>query len=238
MRKIAPQRLPHFDLQRVHVIRQMTVALLGTVFLMTTPQAMALNPVQIENAIPAKPEDEAWKTIKVPSNPHDIEGYADKVSVQIGQKIKFFANVNSDLDQQYALTIYRLGWYHGVGARQVMAPVTRTSVKQVLPTPDPVTGLVEANWTDPYTLTVPAAWVSGVYVVVLTGTTTGFSQYVPFVVKNDNSFAQYLFQTSDTTWQAYNSWGGKSLYAYNSTNGLPAYKVSYNRPYDIGAGMG
>ena len=38
------------------------------------------------------------------------------------------------------------------------------------------------------------------------------------------------FQTSDTTWQAYNSWGGNSLYT-----GAPAgraYKVSYNRPFN------
>jgi hypothetical protein len=38
-----------------------------------------------------------------------------------------------------------------------------------------------------------------------------------------------LFQTSDTTWQAYNTYGGNSLYT-----GLPvgrAFKVSYNRPF-------
>jgi glucose/arabinose dehydrogenase len=38
-----------------------------------------------------------------------------------------------------------------------------------------------------------------------------------------------LFQTSDTTWQAYNPYGGNSLYV-----GAPAgraYKVSYNRPF-------
>ena len=42
-----------------------------------------------------------------------------------------------------------------------------------------------------------------------------------------------LFQTSDTTWQAYNDYGGNSLY-----EGSPAgraYKVSYNRPFDTNA---
>src|SRR5438045_4908846 len=40
-----------------------------------------------------------------------------------------------------------------------------------------------------------------------------------------------LFQTSDTTWQAYNQYGGNSLYV-----GAPAgraYKVSYNRPLTV-----
>ena len=38
-----------------------------------------------------------------------------------------------------------------------------------------------------------------------------------------------LFQTSDTTWQAYNTYGGNSLY-FGSPAGR-AYKVSYNRPF-------
>ena len=49
-----------------------------------------------------------------------------------------------------------------------------------------------------------------------------------FVVRDDTRHAAMLFQTSDTTWQAYNEWGGNSLYS-----GAPAgraYKVSYNRP--------
>jgi hypothetical protein len=33
------------------------------------------------------------------------------------------------------------------------------------------------------------------------------------------------------TWQAYNGWGGKSLYTYNSTNEEAAGKVSFDRPY-------
>ncbi len=44
------------------------------------------------------------------------------------------------------------------------------------------------------------------------------------------SHSDLLFQTSDTTWQAYNDYGGNSLYV-----GAPdgrAYKVSYNRPFD------
>ena len=51
-----------------------------------------------------------------------------------------------------------------------------------------------------------------------------------------------LFQTSDTTWQAYNSYGGNSL--YSCTVSCPpvtrwpirrAFKVSYNRPFNSAA---
>src|SRR5919204_3179746 len=49
-----------------------------------------------------------------------------------------------------------------------------------------------------------------------------------FVVRDDDGHSDLLFQTSDMTWQAYNNYGGNSLYT-----GAPvgrAYKVSYNRP--------
>jgi hypothetical protein len=49
-----------------------------------------------------------------------------------------------------------------------------------------------------------------------------------FVVRDDLSTSDLLFQTSDTTWQAYNQYGGYSTYQGNPR---PAYKVSYNRPF-------
>jgi hypothetical protein len=218
--------------------RNQALVLTGLMLWGVSVPAFALNPVQIENAIPAVPADADWNVFQFPVNAHDIEGYADKTSVQVGSSIRFFANVNGVSDPQYKLTVYRLGWYHGVGARRMTTPVALTSVTQVLPTSDPITGLVEANWTNPYTLNVPANWVSGIYVATLVGNTTGKGQYIPFVVKNDTVTAPYLFQSSDTTWQAYNAWGGKSLYSFNSSNGIPARKVSYNRPYSDGGGLG
>jgi len=57
-----------------------------------------------------------------------------------------------------------------------------------------------------------------------------------FVVRNDASKSEVLFQTSDTTWQAYNLYGGANVY-YGVL--IPpfrrAYKVSYNRPFQTRA---
>ena len=63
---------------------------------------------------------------------------------------------------------------------------------------------------------------------------TGASHIV-FVVREDGGTSDVLFQTSDTTWQAYNRYGGNSLYGGTGPGtGLSgvgrAYKVSYNRP--------
>ena len=46
-----------------------------------------------------------------------------------------------------------------------------------------------------------------------------------FVVRDDASTSSIVYQTSDTTWQAYNNYGGVSLYQGD------AVKVSYNRPF-------
>ncbi|HEX2326052.1 MAG TPA: N,N-dimethylformamidase beta subunit family domain-containing protein, partial [Chloroflexota bacterium] len=94
---------------------------------------------------------------------------------------------------------------------------------------DPQTGLVDCgNWAVSATWSMPATAVSGIYVGKLVRPDTGGSSHIVFVVRDDAGASDILFQTSDTTWQAYNSYGGNSLYT-----GAPvgrAYKVSYNRP--------
>ena len=208
----------------------------------------AANPVQIENA---KPGNVEWHKFGFPSDVHDMEGYADKDSVKAGETIRFFVNANPQIDKSYKLTVYRLGWYGGLGARKVAVSPLIPSIKQVIPLPDPKTGMVQANWKTPYTLKVPKAWLSGVYVVTVIGNTSQKGQYIPFIVKDITRKADYVYQISTLTWQAYNGWGGKSLYPYNSNAlpvasdthpvgdaHIPARKVSFNRPYDDWVGLG
>ena len=55
---------------------------------------------------------------------------------------------------------------------------------------------------------------------------------IPFIVRDDENPSDITFQTSDTTWQAYNPWGGYNLYG-SIDGGLSdsrASAVSYNRP--------
>src|SRR4030095_12992336 len=86
------------------------------------------------------------------------------------------------------------------------------------------------NWNISATWTVPADAVSGIYFAkaIREDGVTG-SSHIVFVVRDDNSNSEILFQTSDTTWQAYNQYGGNSLYVGSPAG--RAYKVSYNRPF-------
>ena len=40
----------------------------------------------------------------------------------------------------------------------------------------------------------------------------GGQAYIPLIVRNDASHAALVIQHQVTTWQAYNTWGGRSLY--------------------------
>ena len=66
-------------------------------------------------------------------------------------------------------------------------------------------------------LGVSASWptgaaVSGIYVAKLKRADTGGASHIVFIVRDDARQADVLVQTSDTTWQAYNQYGGGSLY--------------------------
>ncbi len=186
----------------------------------------AANSVGGENQLPGTEE---WM-LASPATNREIEGYASATSAAPGEVIRLFVSTTSP---RYTIDVYRLGWYAGKGGRVAMPTVERAGRKQVVPTPDP-DGLVECAWTDPYELAIPASWVSGIYLAKLTTTDTKKQSYVPFVVRDDTRAATYLVQSSVTTFQAYNNWGGKSLYDFNSTGEARASRVSFLRPYALG----
>ena len=91
-----------------------------------------------------------------------------------------------------------------------------------MPSPDPVTGLVEANWVNPVAIQTSSSlqgdpWPTGIYLARLTESVAGKQSYIIFVVRDDDHQHDILFQLPDTTYQAYNAWGGKSLYDFNKS---------------------
>ena len=75
--------------------------------------------------------------------------------------------------------------------------------------------------------------MSGIYIAHLVREDASLGEsHMVFIVRDDEGHSPILFQTSDTTWQAYNQYGGNSLYVGGpGTNPGRAYKVSYNRPF-------
>jgi len=199
-----------------------------------TPQPP--NPITIENALPGSRGFEVTKC----ALSNEIEGYASLSSATTGDVVNVFVNV--DQPDEVHFELYRLGYYQGTGGRLLTRGKAR-HVEPQQPCPlDTSTGLIECAWQSAFDIDIDASYLSGYYIVKLISA-RGFESRVPFVVREAAPRAPVLVQASINTWQAYNPWGGTSLYV----NGLPAgsgytraraFRVSYDRPYTYESGAG
>ncbi len=167
---------------------------------------------------------------------HTIEGYSSQCSVRPGELLEL--HVSTRPAERYRILVYRLGWYDGDGARAMATYPPEGDLSGVArEVPDPIPGpqIDSACWPVTDVISVGEDWVSGVYVARLlltSGEHEGLDAFVPFVVRAPLGVtADILVQQPVTTAQAYNNWGGKSLYTSNSTEEVAAVKVSFDRPY-------
>jgi hypothetical protein len=135
----------------------------------------------------------------------------------------------------YTIDVYRLGFYGGAGARLVASSGTLQGVTQrACEVTDAVTHLIECDWAKSYNLRIGSDWTSGIYIAVLAHVATARQSPIYFVVRDDRRLSDIVFQSSRTTGLAYNSYGNateqRSLYPHNSTGGVRAMKVSFDRP--------
>jgi methionine-rich copper-binding protein CopC len=209
---------------------------IAALVMLTYPQAMpptlpvvcTLSAVACENQLAGNPETE-WEVTGTGSD--KILGFTTDISVNVGSTVHFKIDEPSPASlSPYTIDIYRMGYYQGNGARKV-APVTPSPPShQPVCYSDANVGITDCgNWTESASWAVPASAVSGVYFARLRRNDNGEASHIMFVVRNDGSHADAVYQTSDPTWQAYNLYGGSDFY-----QGVPAgraYKLSYNRPF-------
>jgi hypothetical protein len=215
------------------------------------------SPPSVKNALLVRSENQqsgstAWQISNYAST-GEIQGYAGATSVNAGSPIQFYVSTKFQ-GTTYRIDFFRMGWYGGAGGRLTLSVPGLKGIAQGYHIPgslvgctrcilDPATGLLDANWWLSYKLDVPTDWLSGVYMALLTDA-NGKQSYIPFVVRQDDRASDLLLKTSVNTYEAYNAWGGKSLYGYDSGGAVklggttPAVKVSFNRPYDSDFGSG
>ncbi|HEU5227515.1 MAG TPA: N,N-dimethylformamidase beta subunit family domain-containing protein [Ktedonobacteraceae bacterium] len=249
-------------LRRIYTVALFSLLVVGLLmaFMMEhqTPAASSVVPAKkvapISSAIlreNALPGTSNWQLSPDQIAYNEIQMYTDTPSVLPNQTISFYVSTQKE-GTAYTIDIYRLGWYGGMGGRLVdeldnlkgsaqgyYDQHSQTLVNCSSCIVDSKTGLVEAHWQPSYTLTIPPGWLSGIYLAKCTDA-SGLQTYVSFVVRSLTP-TLYIAVNPDTSYQAYNNWGGYSLYDYNSlsNNGLhSAVKVSFDRPYTdvLGAG--
>jgi len=206
----------------------LSLALLGTC-LATSGCMTATNSVlpSVQAAESTGPAESALQIMN-PATNGEIEGYASAPSLNRGDDIKLYVNTK---EPSYTIEVLRVGWYGGRGVKRMTSAIVRRGLAQAPPVVDSASGLIECDWQDPYVLHVPNTpdptdWPSGIYLAKLTAGSSGKQGYIVFVVRDDQRTSDMLFQSSVTTFQAYNDWGGRSLYSKPR-----ATKVSFNRPY-------
>jgi len=169
-----------------------------------------------------------------------IEGYASAPSYFPGGTLKLAVSTTAP---SYSATIWRVS-----GSAPANSPFVEVATigsapgqQQAAAVIDPATKMVRAPWTWTTTFPIPAGWPSGMYLVRL-DSAEGAQSYIPFVLRS-RSATKFLVVSSALNWQAYNDWGGSSVYVTRIGDPLPGVRralgVSFDRPYahDGGAGQ-
>ena len=170
-----------------------------------------------------------------------LQAFADRVSVLPGQSVGLYVDARGPV----RIEALRTGWYGGAGARVVWRGHTtaRPQPRAVIengPIPD-AGGLRNARTASaPWHLTTAidtTGWPEGAYLLrVDTSTAT---RLVPVTVRSTSSQGRLLLVQSAMTWQAYNEWGGGSVYdGDDGSFSDRSLAVSFDRPYVDGYGAG
>jgi hypothetical protein len=168
----------------------------------------------------------------------DVIGYVSRQAVQVGQAERIY--VSAPGARSVRIRIFRMGWYGGRGGREVLVSAPLRVRAQPPCTHRFTTGLTECAWHPTLSFVVPSALPSGVYIAKLSAA-TGESDCL-FVVLSARP-QPLLAQLPTSTYEAYNAWGGDSLYPGGAdrvaiTGTKQGVEVSYERPYDSNTGAG
>lgn len=150
---------------------------------------------------------------------HDeIEGYCAPLSYRAGDTVGLRVSTHAD---RFDVVVER--W----GADRQAVWAERNVAGSYLP-PPPDADSAGCRWPISVSIPVDSSWSSGFYLVTLTahGAPPGRDvAHACFVVRGAD--ANVLLVLDTNTWNAYNTWGGKSLYTGGST-------VSFDRPFARG----
>ena len=165
--------------------------------------------------------------------PGALEAYCSTTSAPLGSSVQVFVSTPSPT---ISVSLYRMGYYQGLGARLVWSKNAVPARVQTMPKPDEF-NTVDCNWTPTFSIAISSTWSPGQYLIRLDDA-SGKHRFVPLMIRDDASQATYVYLSAVTTWQAYNTWGGFSLYRQTDPLGWPvisnsarAQRVSFNRPY-------
>ncbi len=197
-----------------------------------TPGSLYSSEIQHENSLPGTSQ---WR-ISDAGPVGAIEGFASSTFAKNGDSLKIFVSTTAPTFQIQA---YRMGWYQGLLGRLVWSSSEITGGAQPQCITTYATNTTSCtNWSISTTIKINGTFVPGDYLLKLIAS-TGPQQYIPLQIVDPNSNAAIVIDNAVTDWQAYNSYGGYSLYhGPAAAYGDRATKVSFDRPYSYDFGLG
>jgi hypothetical protein len=166
-----------------------------------------------------------------------IAAYLTEVSATCGDTVDLKVSSGNPV----SVVAYRMGYYAGLGGREVWRQENVPTVVQDKPTTGgtsaegkPLRMTSAAHWTKTLSIPVDKDWIPGTYLIKVSDGTT--ATYAPLTVRDDTGTKHaLLIQQATTTWQAYNNYGGVSFYSGLETG---SGRLSFDRPYNEGQGSG
>jgi hypothetical protein len=201
------------------------------------------NRIQEENL---RPGDTGWRmgahgTRLADDVAMQIKGYASSASVAPGEVLRLHTHATTG--GTYRIELYRLGYYHGAGARLIATSPELPARRQPAPLVTAETGMISCSWPPSWEVLVGPDWCSGVYLAVFT-TANGWRSYTLFVVRDDATKGGLCVLLPFATYQAYNIFPadrhlGRNLYRGFHPAGTSSpqaiakrsREVSFDRPY-------
>lgn len=161
-----------------------------------------------------------------------IEGYSEKVSYRPGEDLQLCVSCS---EPEYSVEIIRMG----------ANPKTVWKKEKLEGHAHPIPEKASSHgcqWPVGLEFNIPEDWKSGYYKVILKTRDRG----ARFVMRNARTAegqcffilragsvhprSKILLPFATNTYNAYNNWGGFSLYAYNGRDGNQGHRVSFSRP--------
>ncbi len=229
-------------------VRSLLVSLVATFAVMLAGGAASAQAAEVScpNANPVVNENncmgEGTEANRQGNYSESIGGFTTQTSYNRGENVqlKIGTSAASFPATSVNVSVYRIGWYGGKGARLIPAAgATKVKVNNSL-TCNPMnkeTGELScSNWNATYTIPGSSLPVSGIYEAVFTDLADGGIQNDAIFTVREERASEVLFVLPISTYEAYNTWGCKSLYfdacgLGNTISGEErAVKVSFDRP--------
>jgi hypothetical protein len=182
--------------------------------------------VRAENRLAGTP---GWRIRRVQGNRPGLQAYAGAVSALPGQRVPLAVSGRGPV----RVRALRIGWYDGVGARQVWQ-----GTLQARPEPANPADWQARGWAD------TTGWPQGHYLLRLDLLPLGqdgvdrqpVSRYLPLTIRSTDARGDILVITSPLTWQAENEAAAEA--ADLADGSASTRTASFDRPYTAGYGSG